>query len=188
VPRRRLPAAIKRLPELEQEVFRQLYWEQCPDGQLATAVRKQGIACDDPEAVVSAAKRVREALPANFKTADEERRREVPLTKPDDPDGGPIELADERPTPEQETIARQDEETLEQACGALRGAIDRLPPDVRLYLNHVMAEEPAPAPRDIARLMGRPVTEVYALRQQAERLLRQILRENTAVKNLRMSV
>jgi hypothetical protein len=32
------------------------------------------------------------------------------------------------------------------------------------------------------------VTDIYRLRQQAERLLRQTLSENSAVKNLRMSV
>lgn len=42
--------------------------------------------------------------------------------------------------------------------------------------------------REIAKLMARPVTEIYRLRQQAERLLRQALSENSAVKNLRMSV
>jgi hypothetical protein len=36
--------------------------------------------------------------------------------------------------------------------------------------------------------MGRPVSEIYTLRQQADRLLRQALRDNAAIKNLRMSV
>jgi hypothetical protein len=40
-----------------------------------------------------------------------------------------------------------------------------------------MSKDPPPPPRDIAQLMGRPVTEIYALRQQTERALRQALRD-----------
>jgi len=97
-------------------------------------------------------------------------------------------LPDERPTPEDAVIAQQDEAALEQATGALKTAIARLPQEVRLYLQHVMAGEGDLAPRDIARLMARPVTDIYRLRQQADRMLRQALSENSAVKNLRMSV
>ena len=188
VPRRRLPAAIKRLPEVEQEVFRQLYWENCPSEQLASAVRLQGIAIDGPEVIADAVGTVRAALPPNFRAGDDERPRMVPLPTPANPDDGPVDLPDDRPTPEAEAIARQNEEALEQASGALRTAIAQLPQDVRLYLQHVMSDDPAPAPRDIARRMGRPVTEIYALRQQAERMLRQALRDNAAIKNLHMSV
>ena len=102
--------------------------------------------------------------------------------------GGEVDLPDERPTPEDAVIAGQDEETLEQATGALKAAIARLPQEIRLYLQYVMSGDRELAPRDIARLMARPVTEIYRLRQQAERMLRQALSENSAVKNLRMSV
>jgi DNA-directed RNA polymerase specialized sigma24 family protein len=101
---------------------------------------------------------------------------------------GEGELPDERPTPEDAVIAGQDEETLEQATGALKAAVARLPQDIRLYLQYVMSADRDLPPRDIAQLMARPVTEIYRLRQQAERLLRQALSENSAVKNLRMSV
>ena len=188
MPRRRLPAAIKRLPPLEQEVFRQLYWEGCPPEQVAAAVRRQGIAVDGGDAIASAVQAVRAALPAGFKAGDEERPRMVPMPGAANPDEGPLDLPDDRPTPEDQTITRQEEDALEQASGALRAAIAQLPSDVRLYLQHTMSGEPPPAPRDIARRMGRPATEIYALRQQAERLLRQALRDNAAVKNLSMSV
>jgi len=188
VPRRRLPAAIQRLPALEQEVFRQRYWEECPPEQLVAAVRGQGIAVDGPEAVAAAEKAVRAALPANFKTGDDDRPRMVSMSVAANPADDPLEVADDRATPEEEAIARQHEDTLAQASGALRAAIAQLPGDVRLYLQHVMAEDPAPAPRDIARRMGRPATDIYALRQQADRLLRQALREHPAIKSLRLSV
>jgi RNA polymerase primary sigma factor len=188
MPRRRLPAAIKRLPPLEQEVFRQLYWEGCPPEQVASAVRKEGIAVDGADAIAAAIKAVRAVLPAGFKAGDEERPRMVPMPSAANPDEGPIDLPDDGPTPEEEAITRQQEQALEQATGALRTAIAQLPAEIRLYLQHSMSGEPPPAPRDIARRMGRPATEIYALRQQAERLLRQALRDNAAVKNLHMSV
>jgi RNA polymerase primary sigma factor len=189
MPRRRLPAAIKRLPPLEQEVFRQLYWERCAPEQLAGAVRGEGIAVNGPEAVAAAVATVRAALPRNFKAASEdERPRMVPLTASSDPDAPDADVPDDRATPEEDAIDRQNEAAWAQASAALKTVIARQPPETRLYLQHVMSTDPPPAPREIARLMGRPVTEIYALRQQAERLLRQALRDDPAIKNLQMSV
>jgi RNA polymerase primary sigma factor len=185
VPRRRLPAAIQRLPTPEQEVFRQLYWEHCPEHQLGSALRTRKVELA-PAALAAAIAAVRAALPPNFSAAETERPRHVALPGADD--NGDSELPDQRPTPEDAAIARQDEEALEQATGALRAAIGRLPQDIRLYLQHVLSGNGELPPRDIARLMARPVTEIYRLRQQAERALRQALSENSAVKNLRMSV
>jgi RNA polymerase primary sigma factor len=189
MPRRRLPAAIKRLPALEQEVFRQLYWENCPPERLAGALHARSVAHDGPDAIKAAAAKVRAALPPNFQApgeGDDGRPKLVALSS--DAEEGHAELPDDRPTPEAGAIAREEEEALEQASDALRTAIAGLAPEARLYLQYVMAEDPAPAPREIARLMGRPVTEIYRLRQQAERQLRQTLSENAAVKNRRMSV
>ena len=188
VPRRRLPAAIQRLPAAEQEVFRQLYWENCPEHQLAAALQVRKIELGG-EAIATAIATVRAALPRNFSAGDEDKRpRLVALPGSTDDRGGEGELPDERPTPEDAVIAGQDEETLEQAASALKAAIARLPQEIRLYLQYVMSGDHDLPPRDIAKLMARPVTEIYRLRQQAERLLRQALSENSAVKNLRMSV
>ena len=188
VPRRRLPAAIQRLPAAEQEVFRQLYWENCPEHQLGAALRGRKVELGG-EAIATAVAAVRAALPRNFNAGDEDKRpRLVALPGSADHRNGENELADERPTPEDVIIAGQDEATLEQATGALKAAVACLPQDIRLYLQYVMSADRDLPPRDIARLMARPVTEIYRLRQQAERLLRQALSENSAVKNLRMSV
>ncbi len=187
IPRRRLPAAIARLPEAEQEVFRQLYWENCPEHQLGTALRARKVELG-AEALAAAIAAVKAALPRNFSAgSDEERPRLVALPGSTD-EGGEVDLKDEGLTPEEAAIARQDEETLEQATGALKAAITRLPQEIRLYLQHVMSGNGELAARDIAKLMARPVTEIYRLRQQADRMLRQALSENSAVKNLRMSV
>jgi RNA polymerase primary sigma factor len=189
MPRRRLPAAIQRLPAAEQEIFRQLYWENCPEQQLGAALKRASIVIEGPDAIAAAVKAVRAALPRNFAAgADEERPRPVSIsTLPDGQD--PLsELPDDRATPEEDAITRETERALEQASAALKSAIGTLSSEVRLYLQYVMTEDPPLAPREIARLMARPVAEIYRLRQQAERQLRQVLAENAAVKNLRMSV
>ena len=122
VPRRRLPAAIQRLPAAEQEVFRQLYWENCPEQQLGAALRARKIELGG-EAIAAAVATVRAALPRNFSAGDEDKRpRLVALPGSTDDRSGESELPDERPTPEDAVIARQDEETLEQATGALKAA------------------------------------------------------------------
>ena len=188
VPRLRLPAAIQRLPAAEQEVFRQLYWENCPEHQLGAALRARKVELGT-EAMATAVATVRAALPRDFGAADDGHRpRLVALPGSTDGRDGESELPDEGPTPEDAVIAQQDEAALEQATGALRAAIARLPQEIRLYLQHVMSGDGDLAPRDIARLMARPVAEIYRLRQQADRMLRQALSENSAVKNLRMSV
>jgi RNA polymerase primary sigma factor len=179
LPRRRLPAQIARLSAGEQEVFRQLYWENCPREQLAGALRAQGVVLETPEAIATAVAAIQEALPRSYRTGEEAGRpREVPLPGPGESHEGQRELADDRLTPEDETIARQDEVQHEQHLQALRTAIPQLPPDVRLYLQHVTAREPEPKAAEIARLMGRPVEDIYRLKQQAWRQLRQILLGN----------
>jgi RNA polymerase primary sigma factor len=187
VPRRRLPAAIQRLPAAEQEVFRQLYWEECPEHQLAGALRQRKVELAT-DALAAAVASVRAAVPRNLGTGDEARPRFVALPGSADDGNRDNELADERPTPEDTAIAHEDENMLEQASGALRAAIPQLPQDVRLYLQHVLSGNGDLPPRDIARLMARPVAEIYRLRQQAERMLRDVLAKNSAVKNLGMSV
>lgn len=188
VPRRRLPAAIQRLPATEQEVFKLLYWQNCPEHQLGVVLRTHKVELD-AEALAAAVAAVRAALPRNFSVGDEDSRpRLVALPGTTEGRSGEGDLPDERPTPEDAVIAHEDEQTLEQATGALKQAISRLPQDIRLYLQYVMSGDGQLPAREIAKLMARPVTEIYRLRQQAERLLRQALSENSAVKNLRMSV
>ncbi len=188
LPRRRLPAAIKRLPEAGQEVFRQLYWEQCPEQRLDAALRAHKIELDAPSLAATIAA-VRASLPRNFSAGEEVRRpRLVALPGTAEDRSGAGEISDERPTPEDAAIAREEEEILEQATDALKAAVAHMPQDIRLYLQYVMSGNGALPARDIARLMARPVTEIYRLRQQAERLLRQALADNTAIKTLGMSV
>jgi RNA polymerase primary sigma factor len=58
---------------------------------------------------------------------------------------------------------------------AVKAAADNLPADERLYLQIVFsASEPLPA-RDIARLMGSPVKQVYRLKQRTRRWLKEMV-------------
>src|SRR5229473_2612928 len=83
LPRRRLPAAIVRLPALEQEVFRQLYWADCPPHELAARLAKKSMLSGAPEAVARAVEAVKAALPVTYRAdreAEEKRPRLVPLS------------------------------------------------------------------------------------------------------------
>src|SRR5215510_11579948 len=57
----------------------------------------------------------------------------------------------------------------------VKAAADNLPLDERLHLRMVFsASEPLPA-RDIARLMGSPVEQVYPLKQRTRRWLKEMV-------------
>jgi RNA polymerase primary sigma factor len=187
LPRRRLPAAVKRLPKLEQEVFRQLYWENCPRDRLPAALAARMGEAVAPDAVARAVSAVMAVLPPGF-GAEPERPRMVSLSAAAEDAGDAGELVDDRDSPEDDMIAREKETALEEASEALRAAVSALPTDIRLYLQHVMAHEPPLAPRDIARLMARPVGEIYKLRQQAERLLLRALGDDEIIRKWRLSV
>jgi RNA polymerase primary sigma factor len=181
LPRRRLPAAIKRLPELEQEVFRQIYWSDCPPDELAARLAKKSALSGGPAAVARALESVKAALPPNYRAEREtERPRLVPLAAGGSDEGA--EIADERDSPEEHMLAREEDESLEQASLALRDVIATLPSEIRLYVQLNMSYDPPLPPREIARRMARPVVEIYRLRQHAERALERALSENAAVK------
>jgi RNA polymerase primary sigma factor len=185
VPRRRLPATIARLPELEQAVFRQLYWSDCPPGELAARLARKTMLKGGAEAVARAVEAVKAALPPTYRADREtegQRPRLVPLSAGGDGADDGVEIADERDSPEAYMLAREEDESLEQATHALRSVIATLPLDIRLYVQLTMSHEPPLPPREIARRMARPVAEIYRLKQQAERALERALSQNAAVR------
>lgn len=92
------------------------------------------------------------------------------------------------PSPEQTLLSSEDETLLSQAAAALSALADDLPPAEALYLRIALSgAEPLPA-RDIARLMGRPVTEIYKVKQKLLSRLHDILSEHPAVKKWRGAV
>ena len=183
-PRRRLPAAIQRLPPLEQEVFRQVHWERCGIGLdvLVPAVaRRLPPPAPGPAEVAAALERVTRSYDA----ATEGPVKIVPLPDPDDP---VMTAAAVDASPEDLMLRREADHRLELAATAVRRAAASLGEAERLYLSIALSgDEPLPA-RAVARLMGRPVEEVYKLKQQVMKQLKETLKDDQAVKDYRASI
>jgi RNA polymerase primary sigma factor len=170
-PRRRLPAAISRLAELDREVFRLVFWDRVPNtGQLAHRLRSR-FSRDFPTTEV-------ESALARVRTAAEKLRATPPPQETED---------SAEPTPEDIFVQAEDDEQLSAALGALTQAIQILPDDERLYLMLILRDDPPP-PRDVARIMRRPVDEVYAMKQRVLKKLRELVCEDSAVKSWLTSV
>ena len=183
--RRRLPAAIKRLPEHMQDVFRLLYWEKCRPEDLATLLR-------DAEGRALAADEIATALDTVRKLAPADRGETgivvVSLHQGGEEDDAALDIEDESPDPEQALLIEAARTALARVTPALRAAIAALPAQSRLYLVLRFWREPPLPPREIARVMKRPEAEIYRLRAQTERLLQQKLREAPGVENWKASV
>jgi len=188
VGRLRLPAAIGRLPELEQEVFRQLHWKDCPRDQLALALVGKFPQAADVAAIARAVEGVQAALPEAYRVGQAgagRRPQMVPLPGPQGPDG-PAELADERPTPEDHILDEEEDGAREGALAALREALATLPDDCRLYLQYTRLK--GLPPREVARLMARPVEEIHRMKSRAEAMLTRALADHAAIKKWRQMV
>ncbi len=184
VPRRRLPAAVQRLAELDQSVFRLVYWERLAPDPAVLRGRLSG--ADGPPSVAAvgeAIARLRTALPAGYHA--EGPGQAIDISAADDAvlAGGAEDFA--VPTPEDTLVAGQAAGLLEEALAALHEAMPRLEAVERLYLQLALAGHPA---RDIARLIGQPVEAVHKLTQKVKKRLRQEIGDADAVKNWRLSV
>jgi RNA polymerase primary sigma factor len=171
-PRRRLPVGIDRLGNLERELFRLVYWEQVPERAelLAQHLRtriKRDVQRDEIE---SALARVRQ-----FGVTSKTRADSGSLTEPLEP------------SPEDIHIEAGAGEQLLAAVHALTQAVGSLPEDERRYLSLVLMDNPPP-PRELASIMGRPVQEIYTLKQRVLRRLHRIISEDSAVKDWLSSV
>ena len=171
-PRRRLPVAISRSTPLDQAIYAAVVWEGCPldADRLAAALRgrleQEPTAADIAESVARLAGIVRleRASPAT-----EAISLDVLLG-----DGGGLSIADSSPTPEDRLLLFEEEQRRAALVAAINTAAEKLPADERLYLQIVFsANEPLPA-RDIARLMGCPVEEVYRFKQRTQKWLKEI--------------
>lgn len=178
--RRRLPAAVARMGETEQAAFRIVHWEAGPDVGEALADeigRKTGTRPTVAEAE-RALKTVKAALPSTF---DASQTEAVPLD-------GLEDLPSEALSPEEAFLEWEDGRILAEAARALKRASGELSDAERLYMKISLGgAEPLPA-RDVARLMGRPVEEVYKLKRKVLAKLRDALENDPAVKNWRASV
>ena len=185
--RRRAPAAISRLPALEQEIFRLVHWQgadpeiRALTAALARRLKPQPTALEVSEGL----ERVQHSLPSGYGSAATKlvALTDAPELSEEGFTGGPS--AD---SPEDVAIEREAESLLLTAAGALREVASTLPEAERLYLQIALGgAEPLPA-RELARLMQRPVEEVYKVKQQVLKHLKDALETNEAVKKWRVSV
>jgi RNA polymerase primary sigma factor len=188
--RRRAPAAIKRLAALDQEVFKLVHWEgMAPeiDGLVLALARRLRPVPDAAE-IAAALARVQRSLPAGYRATAEAPVRitslaEAPELGEDGVTGGPAV-----PSPEDTAIDREGERLLELAAAVVRDVAATLPEADRLYLRIALSSaEPLPA-REVARLMQRPVEDIYKLKQRVLKRLKDALGDHEAVKNWRASV
>ena len=99
------------------------------------------------------------------------------------------EVADAPETSPEEQLVRSEEgEQLRAAVHVLTRAIQTLSDSERLYLTIVLNAGETPPSREIASLMQRPVEDIYRLKQTVLKRLRELIAEDSAVKNWRASV
>ena len=185
--RRRAPAAIARLPALEQEIFRCVHWQGVSADAaalmkiLAQRIRPPPTA----QAVAAGLARVQRCLPSGY--AAPASSRLVSLADApefaEDGSGGPSVAS-----PEEIAIEGEAENLLSTAAAMLRDVAATLSEEERLYIEIALGgAEPLPA-REVALLMRRPVEEVYKLKQRVLKHLKEALEDHEAIKKWRTSV
>lgn len=185
-PRRRLPAAIQRLAELDQSVFRLIYWEGiAADPKLLCGRLTQNQAAPSAAIIAEAILRVRAALPPGYHAEARGQGQELDISAADD-----VALASGAEdfsvaTPEEKLFERENAGLLEGALAAIEQALPRLEPNERLYLQLALTGQPA---REIARMLGVPVESIHKLAQRVKKRLRREIGDEAAVKNWRLSV
>lgn len=188
--RRRAPAAIARLPALEQEIFRRVYWQGAATDpvSLATSLARWVKPPPTVGTVAAALTHVRRALPSGYGSVAPASTRFLSLA--DAP-----ELAEDRSrdgpsaaSPEDIAVERETETLLSTAAAMLRDVAATLPEAERLYIEIALGgAEPLPA-REMARLMRRPVEDIYKLKQRVLKRLKDALADQEAVKRWRATV
>jgi RNA polymerase primary sigma factor len=174
VPRRRLPAAVARLSPLDREVYVAVVWERCPADakRLAEALRGRFDPAPQCAEIVTALQRLAAAVALEPVAAAPGGRGTIPLDRLEG--SAWMLLADGSPTPEEHLLLEEEDRSRADLLSAVRLAVAGLPPEDRCYLQAVFsANEPLP-PREIARVMGCRVEDVYRMRQRARRWIVQI--------------
>ena len=96
--------------------------------------------------------------------------------------------ADSELSPEESLIHADDDHRLAAAIAALTEAMNTLPAAERVYLAIALSGSHTPPAREIARLMQRPVDEIYKLKQRVLLKLREIASADSKIKTWRASV
>ncbi|MGA3303288.1 MAG: hypothetical protein ABSC72_08375 [Methylovirgula sp.] len=167
VPRQRLPAAIQRLPQLEQDVYKAIAWKGCaPEAARLTEFLRSRTVDPEPDAVGHALSRVIEAVTA--RKSDGLRPKTVSL---DAILGGVEEKLkdDASSTPEKDLLLAEEESEREALIATVRRSAASLSAEEKLYLQVVFGSSEKIARRDIAQLLGCSVTDVDRLKQKTQR-------------------
>jgi RNA polymerase primary sigma factor len=174
LPRRRLPAAVARSSPLDQAIYVAIAWEACPLDAERLSVALRGRLESDPSTGDIREAMVRVAGLARLDGATPPRPAEAISLDGMVEEGGGLALADSAPTPEDYLLLAEEERSRAALVAAVAAAAAALPTEERLYLETVFsASEPLPA-REIAKLMGYPVEEVYRLKQRTQRWLKEV--------------
>jgi RNA polymerase primary sigma factor len=187
IPRRRLPAAIQRLGELDQAVFRLVYWEHisADPAVLLRHLGRPGAAAPTLVDVADALARVRRDVPPGYHPEARREGQTVSLSAAEEVAvaGGAEDFAVR--TPEQNLVETETSSLLDQAIGVLQQVLPRLAAAERLYLQLALTGQPA---REIARIVGCPAEEIHKLAQKVKKRLRDEMGDHEAVKKWRLSV
>lgn len=187
VSRRRLPAAVARLEALEQDVFRLLAWKGIPpDVESVSGALASAAGSPPRDAVIAAIAAVR--LHAREAMENDTARGRVVSVSAMDGEAADTLLGGADISPEDVLTARAEEEALSAALTAMRRAAEGLPDGERIYLDIVLGGCDSLPAREVARLMQRPVEEVYKLKQRVLKRLREAMADDPAVKTWRASV
>ncbi|MDE2463278.1 MAG: hypothetical protein KGO02_06160 [Alphaproteobacteria bacterium] len=187
-PRRRLPAAVARLGNLEQAVFKLMAWQG-----VGADPEKLEIALTGCFSVMPTRAQVQEAVAAVHGFAQDARANgrwngaTVSLSAMTD-DAADALIGSASASPEDVSIDNDDRKLLEAALTALRDAASRLCDDERIYLEVALSRTEMLPARQIAALMQRPVDDIYKLKQRIMKKLRDAIADDLAVKNWRASV
>ncbi len=171
-PRRRLPAEVERASPLHQAVFQAVAWagiradaaslRQALGGRFegeVAAAQLESCLHDLAQSIAAARTAAWSARPVSL---DEARQGDVALPP------------DETANAEQRLMAEEADRAQAAFIDRVRQEARALSADDRRYLQVVLEAPEVLAPREIARLLGRPVEEVYRLRQRMHRWLREL--------------
>jgi RNA polymerase primary sigma factor len=188
--RRRAPAAIARLPKLEQQIFRLIHWHgAAPEiGTLTSALARRVTPPPVSGDVAAGLDCVRRSLPADYDSSAPSSPRFVSLLQAPELSEDGSGTGPSAASLEDAAIKTETEGLLAAAASAMREVAATLPDAELLYLRIALSgAEPLPA-REVARLVQRPVAEVYKLRQRVLKRLKDTLQDHDAIKNWQASV
>src|SRR5215472_5110979 len=171
-PRRRLPAAVARLPALEQALYIATAWQGCSADveQLVARLRGRIKPEPGPAEIRQALERVADVAQGEMPTQKAESVSLETMVE----DGGGLAIADPAPTPEDQLLLAEEERHRAALVAAVKAAAAGLPAPERLYLQTVFAACNPLSARDIAKVMGCPVEEAYRLKQRTQRWMKKV--------------